>query len=124
MKNRKLAWWQIFMLVPIMVALVVLEGVDPLPGVSGGTADAGIVVLFFIAMLGWVHLNGGLLERYYMEQDGDYDLKITVYGPAPKTEADGNDLHDLTPLAIAGSGLDLRSGLNIGLEEKEKWPRN
>lgn len=124
MRTHKPAWWRLYLLIPIMFILIALEGLEPLPGMSNEIVDAGIVVLFFVAVLGWIHINGGLLERYYMEQDGNYDLKITVYESASKTKTNGDDKRDLTPLMMPRSGLDLRGWQNVKLEEKGKWSRN
>ncbi len=83
MEHRKLAWWQIYLLVPLMFGLLALEHFFPLPRVSADEVDAGAVVLVFVAALLWVQVNGGLLEWYYIEHDEPhYDLKITVYEPA------------------------------------------
>jgi hypothetical protein len=124
MKTRKPAWWQLYLLVPTIFVLIAIEGLEPLPGISNNLADAGIVVLFFVVVLWWVHLNGGLLERYYLQQDGNYNLQVTVYPPTAKPNDNGNNSHDLTPLAMPRSDLHLRDWQKVGLEEKEKWSRN
>jgi hypothetical protein len=124
MKIRKPAWWQLYLLFPVMLVLIAIESLKPLPGMSNDIVDAGIVVLFFVAVLGWIHINGGLLERYYMEQDGNYDLKITVYEPASKPKDNGNDGHDLTRYEMPDSGTFFHGRQNITLKEREKWSRN
>ena len=124
MKTHKPAWWQLYLLIPIMFVLIAIESLEPLPGMSNDIVDAGIVVLFFVAVLGWVHLNGGLLERYYMDQDGNYDLKITVYEPASKPKDDANDGHDSTWYEMPDSDIFLHGRQNIALKEREKWSRN
>ncbi len=116
MKTRKPAWWQLYLLVPIMLGLVALEALRPLPGVSDQIVDAAIVLLFFGSMLFWVHANGGLLERYYMEHDEPYDFKVTLYAPPPGE----------SPYSVQVWNYDRlpHKGQNIALREQEKWSRN
>jgi hypothetical protein len=122
MQNRKPAWWQLFLLVPIMFVLLILEHYVPLPGVSAEIVDAGIVVLTFAAMLVWVHVNGGLLEQYEVDSDqASQDLKITVYEPASKAKGDGDGSGNSTPFALPHSEERARDGKVIQLKEKDKW---
>jgi hypothetical protein len=82
MQTRKLAWWQLYLLIPIMFGLIGLEVVRPLPGVPSEAVVAGIVLLFFAAVLVWVHVNGGLLEWKAIDEEGSPDhFKVTVIGP-------------------------------------------
>ncbi len=122
MQNRKPAWWQLFLLVPIMVGLLLLEHYVPLPGVSAEIVDVGIVVFTFVGMLVWVHVNGGLLEWYEVNQDeSSHDLKVTVYEPASKRKGDGNGSGNSTPFALPPSEERARDGNVIQLKEKDKW---
>lgn len=92
MKTRKPAWWQLYAIFPLMFLLLGVEHWWPLPGVTAETADTGIVVLSFFAMLGWVQLNGGLIEHFDFDSD-EYrrKLKISVYEPNTLTDGTGED---------------------------------
>ena len=141
MQHRKPQWWQLFALVPLMFALLALEHLAPVPGVSDTVADAGIVVLTFVAMLGWVHLNEGLLEWYYGERDeASSDLKITVYEPASKKQnGKGHSEDSSLAVTLNGSGEGASDTVVRALpphsvrlyrpqralkKEKNKWHRN
>jgi hypothetical protein len=122
MKNRKPAWWQLYLLVPIMGALLFSEYLAPLPGASPQIVDAGIVVLIFGAMLAWVQFNGGLIERDNMDKDkSSQDLKITVYEPSSKTNGNGNGSGDSTPFALPRFGGRVRGTNRTRFKEKDKW---
>ncbi len=122
MQNRKPAWWQLWMLVPLMFVLMALEHVTPLPGVSDGIVDTGILILTFVGMMAWVHLNGGLLERYGADRDEALqNLKITVYEPAVKNDADQVDPPAATPAAIVRERIALGERLADEYEESETW---
>lgn len=122
MQNRKPAWWQLYLLVPIMGVLLLLEFLEPLPGVSPQLVFAGIVVLIFGAMLVWVHLNGGLLERYDADKgEPSQELKVTVYEPASKRESDGNGSDESRSVALPRLEGRVRGKKPIRLKEKDKW---
>ncbi len=116
MKTRKPAWWQLFLLVPVMLGLVGLEALKPLPGVSDQIVDAAVVVLFFGSVLEWVHMNGGLLETYSMEQDGACDFKVTVYSPQRSQAA--------CPEEVANYEVPQPDWKDVVLTKEEKWSRN
>ncbi len=120
MKTRKPAWWQLYLLVPLMLGLVGLEALKPLPGISDQIVDAAVVVLFFGSVLLWVHLNGGLLERFYMEQDGQYEFKVTVYAPKDNE----NNGHTVLPDGVPDYGVTQYNGQDLTPKEEEKWSRN
>ncbi len=63
MQVRKPSWWQLYMLLPILPAVVLLEQLHPLPGFSTGEVDGGILVLIFVALVGWIQVHVGLIER-------------------------------------------------------------
>ncbi len=117
MKNRQPAWWQLFLLVPVMFGLFLLETAKPLPGVSDKIVDAGLVVLFFGAVFVWVHLNGGILEHYYIEQDGPYDFRVTVYGPEKNEQPLPMD-------TMPEYRVPRYDWQNVLVKEEEKWSRN
>ncbi len=122
MQNRKPAWWQLWMLVPLMFVLMALEHVTPLPGVSDGVVDTGILILTFVGMMAWVHLNGGLLERYGIDRDKALqNLKITVYEPAVKNDVDQVDPPAATPAVMSHERIALGEQLADEYEESETW---
>ncbi len=63
MTSHKPAWWQLYLLVPIMFGLMVLEHLAPLPRVSDQIVDTVIMALTFGAMLLWVKRNAANLEE-------------------------------------------------------------
>jgi hypothetical protein len=123
MKQRKLAWWQLFALVPIMLGLMVIEQLAPLPGVSPEIVDVGIVLLTFGAMIAWVNINAGLLEWYYIEKDEMQDnFRVTVYEPKPHTsDEDSSEAmqFEAPRRAIRGRGSRLVEG-----NDGKKWRLN
>jgi hypothetical protein len=122
MKTRKPAWWQLYMLIPMMFVLLAFEHLVPLPGVSDVVVVAGIVVFTFASMLVWVHLNGGLLEWYEVDKDASfYDLKITVYEPELKTSGNGYGSDESTSFAIPRSFANIPDEQSIRLKEEQKW---
>jgi hypothetical protein len=124
-KQRKLAWWQLYLLVPIMIALVVIEQMAPVPGVSAQYVDIGIVALIYGLMLLWIHHNGGLLEYYYGDKEGSFqDLEITVYAPSTGNSSEGHDPSGGRP----SRPLDLPRPFPweelAEPEEEHNWPLN
>ncbi len=125
-RDRKPAWWQLYLLVPIMFGLLVVEHFVPLPRVSDQIVDGGIVVLTFGAMAGWVHANGGLLERYYMERDGTaHNLKITVYEPAATRRANRYLSHGpVGPVQADAYQAQAEPNEEVKEEETDEWLLN
>ncbi len=122
MQNQKPAWWQLFMLVPLMFVLLVIEHLAPLPGVSDEIVDVGIVALTFIAMIGWVQLNSGLLERYEINRDKSLDdLKVTVYEPVSKMDEKADMSHDASPARKNFSGVRVPGSPSGRIEEEDIW---
>lgn len=121
MKTRKPAWWQLYMLVPMMFVLLAVQHIASLPGVSDQLVDAGIVVFTFAAMMVWVHLNGGLLEWYEVDKDASfYDLKITVYEPELKARGNGDGSDVSTSFAMPRSFDSILDEQSIRLKEEQK----
>ncbi|MBI5303525.1 MAG: hypothetical protein HY868_15430 [Chloroflexi bacterium] len=82
MKSRKPAWWQLYLVIPVVIGLGLSEELTPLPGVSREIVFAAIIALMFSAMFAWVQFNRGRLEWYEMERTGTVDdLRITVFNP-------------------------------------------
>ena len=85
-KERKPAWWQLYILVPVMLGLILVEQLDPLPGIASEFVDLSVVVLTFGTMLAWMRINSGLIEYDEMEKDESLrDLRITIYDPQADT---------------------------------------
>ncbi len=125
MRNRKPAWWQLFMLAPLMLVLLAWEHVTPLPGVSDGIVDVGIVVLTFAAMLVWVVANGGALEWYYLDRDEtDTSLKVTVYEPAANRKSNREATHGPVSGIARAYANDPCNEQSNREKEEEEWLRN
>ncbi len=121
MKNQKPAWWQLFVLVPLMFGLIGLEHLAPLPGISDEIVDIGIVSLTFLAMVGWVHVNSGLLERYELDRDKSLDeLKITVYEPVSKIRESAKSSEDsfTSEASLAGH---IQNNRRVRIKEEDIW---
>ena len=63
MKRPQPTWWQLYLLIPIMGLLMIVEHLAPLPGVSDQLVDLGIIALVFGAMLFWLKRNAAGLEE-------------------------------------------------------------
>jgi hypothetical protein len=98
MQQQKPAWWQLYLIVPIMVGLAVLESKFSLPGISSELADLLIVFFAFSAMFVWVQINRGLIEYDEIQKDRSLDhLKVTVYEPPAQTEDEEKDQEHWQP---------------------------
>jgi len=95
MLKHKTAWWQLYLLVPIMFGLMAVEHLKPLPGIPDPIFDATIMILTFGAMLGWVYLNRADLGSG--AKAGPRSFKITVYEPATNTPSAEWDSDRLIP---------------------------
>lgn len=123
MEQQKPAWWQLYLIMPVAFGSGVAEELAPLPGVSPQIVYVAIVVLAFVAMLVWVHANGGLLEWYYMDSDETgYDLKITVYDPKSK-QLDENS-SEAVQYQLYPTVKRVRAGWYIEEKDDEKWRLN
>jgi hypothetical protein len=122
MKTRKPAWWQLYVLVPIMSVLLVLEHLAPLPRVSDQAVDAGIVLVAFGAMLVWSHLNAGLLEWNDMERyKRQSQINVTVYEPDDKTNGDEQDHTNISSSIMTRPITRLHGTQSIEMKEEGKW---
>ncbi|MCI0475656.1 MAG: hypothetical protein L0Y55_05370 [Anaerolineales bacterium] len=125
MQLRKPAWWQLYVLVPLMIGLVFVEHLDPLPGVSPEIVDGMIVLLTFGAMFVWMHVNGSAIEYDEMQRNGSHrNLKITIYKleSAPAENAQG--LSIATSLAPTSSPINRVTTPRIGRADEGKWSLN
>ncbi len=122
METRKPAWWQLYLFVPVMFGLIGLEAADPLPGVSGQAVVAGIVLVFFGAVLAWVHLNGGLLERWDTDdEDGSpSDLTVTVVEPVTRNE-EWTNYRVPTPAVLSRVASPGRERFRLEDKGSDKW---
>ncbi len=120
MQHHKPAWWQLLLLAPIMFGLLALEHVFPLPGISDGDVDAGIVIFTFIAMLIWVNGNAGRLEWYYADKDRAFDeYTITVYEPISKAEDAATQPENTVPaLKANGNGKTTSNSVAVALSHR------
>ncbi len=69
MHKVKPAWWQLYILIPLMVGLVVLEQAMPVPGLAPQLVDVSIVLMVFGGMILWVQSNADRLQDHYMKQE-------------------------------------------------------
>ena len=117
MQQRKPAWWQLYLTVPIMLGLSVLESKFPVPGISPTLADLLIVLFAFSAMIVWVHINRGAIEYDEIQKDKSLDhLKVTVYEPQAEPREDEKDREHWQPDLSIQPENHLET---IGLPEQE-----
>ncbi len=99
-KNRKPAWWQLYLLIPVMALLLGAAQVDPRPGVSKSVTDILIIVFTFGSMFVWIWANRDKLDEDYMDRyPFDDEVKITVYEPYAQQEKNRELSHGAPPLA-------------------------
>lgn len=91
MPDRKPAWWQLYGLVLIMVALLVAEQAAPLPGMSIQVATTAIVLLTFAIIFGWVQVNRPLLASDSSEREGERDIFHVAYYERGADDVDEQD---------------------------------
>jgi hypothetical protein len=105
--ERKLKpnWWLLYLTVPLMIGLLILEGRLSSPPLVHQIMELGIVVVSFGLMAVWVQANAGALQ----EEATDRDLWILVSQPGDdESETD-------TPHPSAGHDQD---------KERELYPRS
>jgi hypothetical protein len=88
MRNRKPAWWLLYALVPIMVALFVIEHYLVLSELGHKLVQLVIVVVVFGAMALWVRANETSLTSYSKRDSTREELRITEYEP-PESDEQG-----------------------------------
>lgn len=91
-KQRKPAWFILYVLVVLMIVALVLEGKDGLPGWANELVGIGIVFFVFGSIALWVHLNTAALMDEEIERAKHEELVITEYPPKQprKKPRDGN----------------------------------
>lgn len=120
METHSPAWWQLYLLIPLTFGLIGLEAARPVPGVSGQAVVAGIVLLFFTSVLGWIHMNGGLLERWSAEEEELPDeFTVTVVEPAFREEDWTIPLP--TPVAALRVAAPSRGRFQLQDKGSDKW---
>jgi hypothetical protein len=124
-KERKPAWWQLYILVPVMLGLILVEQLDPLPGIASEIVDLSVVVLTFGTMLAWMRINSGLIEFEEMEKDESLRyLNITLYDPQSDTSNDLGESNLWTPSMIPHPANPIPVGRQGEQEDTEKWSLN
>lgn len=125
MLNRKPAWWQLYLLVPFMAFLLGIEYFAPLPDMPEEVVVAGIVGITFAAMLGWMYVNGGLMEWHEIDDDASYsDYEITVYEPTSRTNEEDSGPNEPEKFAISRPIVSVRGEGGTRLKEEGKWLLN
>ncbi len=102
LRKQEPNWWLLYLTVPLMLALLVLESQMPYPLVIHRIAESGIVLLGFGSMLLWVRANEGALiheetekELWTIEPDPDASAAKAAIDPALLPSADDcNDSED------------------------------
>ena len=105
--NRKPSWWLLYLTVPLLLGLLVLEARLSVQLVAHRILEFGIVLLWLGLMLVWVRANEGALideqvEKYQwtIEPDPAQDLGIPPFEDGCDGPAD--DEHRLEASAIKG----------------------
>ena len=92
-KTRRPGWWPLFLLLIGMLGLILLESRDGASNSGHELIDAVIVIGFFVALLGWMHLNMSRLEEAELEHASLSEFHVVEYEPkqsglAPKQSAE------------------------------------
>jgi hypothetical protein len=77
-KLRSLRWWGLFALIPLTVALMVLDDEAPFSEVWRLILLAGIVVVICVLAIAWTERHAGLVEREGVDA-------LVSYRPLPGT---------------------------------------
>ncbi len=80
-KHGKPAWFILYMLVILMIAALVLEGRDGLPGWANELVGIGIIFFILGAIALWVYLNTTALLDEEVERAKHGELEITDVPP-------------------------------------------
>jgi len=124
-QEHKPAWWQLYILVPVMLGLILVEQLDPLPGISSEIVDLSVVVLTFGMMLAWMRINSGLIEYDGMEKDESLRyLKITLYDPQSDTSNDVGESNLWSPSMLPHPANPIPVGRQGEQEDIEQWSLN
>ncbi|MBI3739803.1 MAG: hypothetical protein HY258_12215 [Chloroflexi bacterium] len=67
-KARGPRWWQVYALLPLLVALFLLEMRLPFSEIGHEIAQIGILVIIFGLVHLWLHANASALRRMDMEE--------------------------------------------------------
>ena len=89
MKSKKQGpgWSVLFLLLVAMLGLLLLESRDGASNPAHELIDSVIVVGFFVALLGWVHVNLPALEKSELEHASLSEYHVTEYAPKQPPEA-------------------------------------
>ncbi len=112
-KTRRPAWWQLWVLVPVLGILGFVETGTPLTAVDHKLAEVGILLLVFGLISLWLHANQAALvgEAY------DEATRWTTYRPVflssetgtPDGSEDGSDAPDLGVSSTRPAETDIPS---------------
>ncbi|MCL4395393.1 MAG: hypothetical protein M1482_11440 [Chloroflexi bacterium] len=86
-RSRKPAWWLLYLTVPLMLTLLIVDGHLPIPAVAQQIMEPGIVVAGFGLMALWVHGNQGTL----MDEEMARERWVIIEKPDPAAGADTAD---------------------------------
>ncbi len=80
-KIRKPGWWLLFVLLIGMLGLILLESQDGVPNSVHEIIDGVIVIGFFGALMGWLHINRSALEQIEIEHASLGEFYFVEYEP-------------------------------------------
>ncbi len=90
-KQRKPAWFILYVLVFLMIAIFVLESKDGLPNWANEFASFVIVLIVFGAMALWVHVNMPALMDEERRKNPQGELHIHEYPPVKPPQPEKED---------------------------------
>jgi hypothetical protein len=89
-KSRSLRWWGLFALIPLTVALMVLDDEAPFSEMWRLVLLAAIVVVICVLAIAWAERNPGLMEREGADALVSYrPLPGTIEAMGAETPAQG-----------------------------------
>ncbi len=125
MQNRKPTWWQLYVIVPAMLGLGLLERQFPLPGISPELAEVLIVVSAFSAMIAWVRINRSTIEDTEAQTDHALEhLQVTVYAPHAQADDDAPKPTTWEPDWTIAAANCLKTPDTTSAVGENKWSRN
>jgi hypothetical protein len=125
-KHHKPNWWLLFLLIPLMLALLVVVPQFFRASLSGEIADGTVVVAIFGLMLLWVRANESALV-WEEAQKARGTIKITIIEPAaPEShgEISFDNMEEIEVLAASPNWFANPTPYPGGLTQPRTNPRN
>jgi hypothetical protein len=120
-RDGRPAWWQLYLLVPVMIGLLVLQARAPFSELGHEAATIGVLLLVYALIGLWLRANErallrGPVEKVARREWGQESLQVWVpWTPPPETRMarNGNGDRDPGQAALAVSAtMEMAKGGN------------